>query len=131
VRSLRRAAPLVFAALLACDDSSDADFSGLRVALRFPGAWPVTRAAVRGDDLDGGPGFARGEVNLPAPEVRTATRSATFPVLLPASLAGARLRVHAEVIDADGVVLDDGSDEVRLELGVLVTASVALGLEDR
>ncbi len=131
MRLSRCASPLLFAALLACDDSSDADFSGLRVALTVPGAWPAARAAVRGEDLDGGPGFARGLVNLAAPEVRTATRSAAFPVLLPASLAGARLRVHAEVLDADEAVLGEGSDEVRLELGVLVTASVALGLDDR
>jgi hypothetical protein len=100
------------------------------VRTRFRGAGAAARAAIRGDDLAGGPGFARGLVNLSASEVRTATQSAAFPVLLPGDRAGARLRVHAEVLDADAQVLGEGSDEVRLQLGVLVTASIAVGLAD-
>jgi cysteine-rich repeat protein len=127
-RLARASLPLALVALLACEDTIDANFTAVDLTAIVPTGLGINRLVFSAAGEDGTEVLSPREDNI-VPRTDTPAQMVTTNLLLAPELAGQRVTFRVDGAKLEGVVAT-GATVVRLRLGLVVTASVTLGVPD-
>jgi cysteine-rich repeat protein len=124
---MKRAA-IALLTLLACEDTIDANFTGVELTVAVPTGLEIDRLIVRATGQDGSEVLSPREFMI-VPETEEPVQTETTNLLLGPELHFQQVTLHVDGAKAAGVVAT-GQTTIRLELGFVLTASVTLGVPD-